>query len=168
MRTDPMPPIQIQRQPGTPADFPLPSRAHATDAGLDLRACLPPGREVEVHSGRVYSQPASGSGVYLPPGARAAIPCGFAFSIPDGFEGQLRPRSGLSLRTGYRVHLGTIDASYRGEVRIIIEAGPGGMTIRHGDRIAQMVIAPVSLAGVVEVESLPESARGVGGFGSTG
>lgn len=167
-----MTPIPIQRQPGTPADFPLPARAHATDAGLDLRACLPPGWPVKMHGGRardlVGAHPVGGSGIYLPPGARAAIPCGFAFAIPDGFEGQLRPRSGLSLRTGYRVHLGTIDASYRGEVRIIIEAGPGGMTISHGDRIAQMVIAPVSLAGVVEVESLPESARGVGGFGSTG
>jgi len=166
-----MTPIPILRQPSTPADFPVPSRAHATDAGLDLRACLPDGLEVYGYSGHQRARrkyEATSGRVYLGPGERAAIPCGFAFAIPDGYEGQLRPRSGLSLRTGYRVHLGTIDASYRGEVRIIVEAGPGGMTISHGDRIAQLVIAPVSLAGVVEVESLPESERGVGGFGSTG
>ena len=163
-----MTPIQIQRQPGTPADFPLPSRAHETDAGLDLRACLPDGTEVDIYC-EALSYPVVVDGrIHLDQGERVAIPCGYAFAIPDGFEGQLRPRSGLSLRTGYRVHLGTIDASFRGEVRIIVEAGPGGMTIGHGHRLAQLVVAPVSLSGVVEVESLPGSVRGVGGFGSTG
>lgn len=166
-----MTPIPILRQPGTPAGFPAPARAHATDSGLDLRACITDGLEVYGYSGGPSTRRphiVHRGRVYLGPGTRAAIPCGWGFAIPDGFEGQIRPRSGLALRTGYRVHPGTIDSGFRGELKVIVEAGPGGMTISHGDRIAQLVIAPVSLAGVVEVKVLPESARRVGGFGSTG
>lgn len=166
-----MTPIPILRLPHTPAAWPPPARAHATDAGLDLRACLPDGIEVEIYttgesSGR--TQLVTGGRLYLRTGYRARIPTGWSLAIPDGFEGQVRARSGLALRNGYRVHPGTVDSGYRGEVSVIVVAGPMGFRIEHGDRIAQMVVAPVSLCGVVEVASLPESARAAGGFGSTG
>ena len=105
------------------------------------------------------------------PARAAAIPTGLAFALPDGFEGQVRPRSGLAARHGVsQVNTpGTIDADYRGEVKVIlINLGEEDFTVRRGDRIAQLVIAPVTQARWNEVASLDETARGEGGFGSTG
>jgi len=107
----------------------------------------------------------------LRPGARAAVPTGLAIALPQGFEAQVRPRSGLALRSGV-VPLntpGTIDSDYRGEVKVIlINHGAEDITIRRGDRIAQLVIAPVTRADWSEGENLDETPRGEGGFGSTG
>lgn len=121
---------------------------------MDLAACWP-----------------EGEAVTLAPGDIALIPCGFAMAFPDGFEAQVRPRSGLSVKHGISMPNapGTIDADYRGEVKVpLINLGRESFTIEHGMRIAQMVIAPVARAEIVEVESLDETARGAGGFGSTG
>ena len=107
----------------------------------------------------------------LEPGERALVPTGFAIAVPDGYEAQVRPRSGLALRHGIVLPNapGTIDADYRGELSVIVmNAGREPITLRRGDRIAQMVIAPVANARFVEVESLDETARGDGGFGHTG
>jgi len=107
----------------------------------------------------------------LGPGGRAAVPTGVALALPAGFEGQVRPRSGLALRSGVTVANapGTIDADYRGEVRVIlINLGAEPVTINPGDRIAQLVVGPVAQVEWDEVTRLPESDRGVGGFGSTG
>jgi dUTP pyrophosphatase len=107
----------------------------------------------------------------LRPGQRAAIPTGLTMAIPPGFEAQVRPRSGLAIRSGITClnAPGTIDADYRGEVRVIlINLGEEDFTIRRGDRIAQLVIAPVTNAAWNEVATLSETARGEGGFGSTG
>jgi dUTP pyrophosphatase len=122
-------------------------------AGLDLSACLP------------------GGSVTIEPGEIRSVPCGFAMSIPAGFEAQVRPRSGLSTRHGITLpnSPGTIDSDYRGEVIVpLINLGRAAFTVTHGMRVAQMVIAPVSRAVVREVESLDETTRGAGGFGSTG
>ena len=145
--------VPIRRLPNNP-DLPLPAYETAGAAGMDLRAAV------------AEDQP-----VVLRPGARAAIPTGLAFALPDGFEGQVRPRSGLAARHGVsQVNTpGTIDADYRGEVKVIlINLGEEDFTIRRGDRIAQLVIAPVTQAQWNEVASLDETARGAGGFGSTG
>ena len=134
--------------------LPLPSYQSKHAAGLDLVAAVP--RE----------QP-----VKLAPGARALIPTGFALELPQGHEAQVRPRSGLALKAGVTLlnSPGTIDADYRGEVMVIlVNHGPEDFTIRRGERIAQLVIAPVIQAAWQEVESLDETARGAGGFGSTG
>ena len=147
------PTIPIRRLPNNP-DLPLPAYETAGAAGMDLRAA------VDEH------EP-----ILLRPGARAAVPTGLAFALPDGFEGQVRPRSGLAARHGVtQVNTpGTIDSDYRGEVKVIlINLGEEDFTIRRGDRIAQLVIAPVTQALWTEVESLDETARGAGGFGSTG
>ena len=107
----------------------------------------------------------------LAPLARAAIPSGVALEIPAGFEGQVRPRSGRALEEGLTLanSPGTIDADYRGEVKVIlVNLGERPVTIKPGDRIAQLVIAPVARAELVEVEDLAESPRGAGGFGHTG
>ncbi len=135
-------------------DLPLPTYETADSAGMDLRAAVPEGQPLVIR-----------------PGDRFAVPTGLAMAIPTGFEGQVRPRSGLALKSGITClnTPGTIDADYRGEVKVIlINLGAEDFTIRRGDRIAQMVIAPVSQAAVVEVESLDDTARGSGGFGSTG
>jgi dUTP pyrophosphatase len=111
------------------------------------------------------------AGVVLKPGAIAAIPCGFAIQIPRGFEGQVRPRSGLALRNGVTVlnAPGTIDSDYRGEVAVIlINHGPDDFTVEPNSRIAQLVICPVVEARLVEVEALDSTSRGTGGFGHTG
>ena len=105
------------------------------------------------------------------PGGRAAVPTGWAMAIPSGFEGQVRPRSGLALRHGLTVANapGTIDADYRGEVKVLlVNLGTEPVTIEPGLRIAQLVIAPVVRAEPTEVDALPASDRGEGGFGSTG
>jgi dUTP pyrophosphatase len=121
-------------------------------AGLDLHACL--------------DDP-----VTLAPRAIARIPCGFAMAVPIGFEAQVRPRSGLASRHGITLvnSPGTIDADYRGEVFVpVINHGPEPFAIEHGMRFAQMIIAPVAHAQVIEVEELDDTIRGDGGFGSTG
>jgi len=145
--------VPIRRLPNNP-DLPLPAYETAGAAGMDLRAAV-----------------AEDEPIVLRPGARAAIPTGLAFALPDGFEGQVRPRSGLAARHGVsQVNTpGTIDADYRGEVKVIlINLGEEDFTIRRGDRIAQLVIAPVTQAQWNEVQSLDETVRGEGGFGSTG
>jgi dUTP pyrophosphatase len=132
------------------ADLPRYHSEHA--AGLDLHAAIE-------------------HGIELPAGEIRLIPCGFAMSLPHGFEAQVRPRSGLATKFGVTMPNapGTIDADYRGEVKVpLINLGRRAFTIEPNMRIAQMVIAPVSHAVVVEVETLEPSARGVGGFGSTG
>jgi dUTP pyrophosphatase len=109
--------------------------------------------------------------VVLEPGARSAVPTGLIVVIPVGFEGQVRPRSGLALRRGLTVANapGTIDADYRGELKVIlVNLGHESVTIESGERIAQLVIAPVAHAEIVEVDEVDETERGAGGFGSTG
>jgi len=136
------------------ADLPLPAYETAHAAGMDLRAAVP-----------------ADAPVTLRPGDRHAVPTGLAMAIPPGFEGQVRPRSGLALRHGVTSvnSPGTIDADYRGEVHVIlINHGSEAFVVRRGDRIAQLLISPVSRATWREVESLDETARGDGGFGSTG
>jgi dUTP pyrophosphatase len=134
--------------------LPLPAYETEHAAGMDLRAALPDDAPFE-----------------LRPGERAAVPTGLTMAIPPGFEGQVRPRSGLALRAGVTClnTPGTIDADYRGEVKVIlVNLGEEDFTIRRGDRIAQLVIAPVTAAAWKEVATLDETARGDGGFGSTG
>jgi dUTP pyrophosphatase len=145
--------VPIRRLANNP-DLPLPAYETPGAAGMDLRAAVP------------AEEP-----VILRPGDRAAVPTGLAFALPEGFEGQVRPRSGLAARHGVSLANtpGTIDADYRGEVKVIvINLGEEDFTIRRGDRIAQLVIAPVIRAEWSEVESLDETGRGSGGFGSTG
>jgi len=134
----------------------LPLPAYETDqaAGMDLRAAVP------------EDEPLT-----LAPGERAAAPTGLAMALPAGFEAQVRPRSGLALKAGITClnTPGTIDADYRGEVKVIlINLGQEPFVIRRGERIAQMVVAPVVQATWAEVDDLDETARGAGGFGSTG
>ena len=134
------------------AGLPLPRYASAGSAGLDLAAAV-------------------AAPVALAPGARALIPTGFAVALPEGYEAQVRPRSGLALEAGVTVlnAPGTIDADYRGEIGVIlVNHGPAPVTVTRGMRIAQLVIAPVMQACLAEVAALPASARGLGGFGSTG
>jgi dUTP pyrophosphatase len=134
--------------------LPLPAYETEHAAGMDLRAAVPEDAPFD-----------------LRPGQRAAIPTGLTMAIPPGFEGQVRPRSGLALRSGVTClnTPGTIDADYRGEVKVIlVNLGEDDFTIRRGDRIAQLVIAPVTAAAWNEVATLDETARGEGGFGSTG
>ena len=147
------PVIPIQRLPHGEG-LPLPAYETAQAAGMDLRAAVP---EHEPFT--------------LRPGARHAVPTGLAFALPAGFEGQVRPRSGLALKAGVTClnTPGTVDADYRGEVKVIlINLGEEDFVIRRGDRIAQLVIAPVIQASWREVETLEDTARGAGGFGSTG
>jgi len=134
------------------ADLPLPSYESSGAAGMDLRAAV------------------EGT-VVLQPGERAAIPTGLTLALPQGYEGQVRPRSGFALREGVTAlnSPGTIDADYRGEVKVIlINHGGAAVTIARGDRIAQLVVAPVVQAVWSEVDSLDVTGRGAGGFGSTG
>ena len=134
------------------ADLPLPHYATAESAGLDLVAAV-------------------ADEFRLAPGERALIPTGFAMALPPGYEAQVRPRSGLAAKNGVTVlnTPGTIDADYRGEVKVIlVNLGQEPFVIKRGERIAQMVIAPVTQGRWEAVEALPDSARGVGGFGSTG
>ena len=132
-------------------DLPLPQVATAGSSGYDLRAAVT-------------------SAVVLEPGRVTAIATGLRFEIPPGFEAQVRPRSGLAARcVGVLNSPGTIDADYRGELQVIlVNLSERPFRLRRGDRIAQLVIAPVSAAAVVEVETLERTARGAGGFGSTG
>ena len=132
--------------------LPLPERATEHSAGLDLRAAI-------------------GAALILEPGARTIVPTGLKMAIPPGFEGQVRPRSGLAFRHGVTVvnAPGTIDADYRGEVCVLlINLGQERFVIERGERIAQLVVAAVSPTTLVPVASVDETARGQGGFGSTG
>ncbi|WP_339705550.1 dUTP diphosphatase [uncultured Sphingosinicella sp.] len=109
--------------------------------------------------------------VIVPPGGRHAVATGFAFAIPEGYEVQVRPRSGLALKNGITClnTPGTIDADYRGEVKVILaNLGAEPFAVKRGERIAQLVAAPVQQAHFAEVDDLDETARGTGGFGSTG
>jgi dUTP pyrophosphatase len=143
--------VQILRLPHG-AGLPLPSYQTAHAAGLDLVAAVE-------------------APVTLAPGERALVPTGIAIALPEGFEAQVRPRSGLAAHDGVTLlnTPGTIDADYRGEIRVIlINHGAAPFAVTRGLRIAQMVIAPVAHAALVEVTALDDTARGAGGFGSTG
>jgi deoxyuridine 5'-triphosphate nucleotidohydrolase len=147
------PEVAIKRLPHGEG-LPLPAYETAHAAGMDLRAAIPEDAALVLH-----------------PGDRHAVPTGLTMAIPPGFEGQVRPRSGLALRHGITClnSPGTVDADYRGEVMVIlINHGPEAFTVRRGDRIAQLLISPVTQASWREVQSLDETARGKGGFGSTG
>ncbi len=134
------------------ADLPLPAVHSLGAAGIDLAAAvdLP---------------------VTIAPGGRALVPTGFAIALPPGYEGQVRPRSGLAVKHGVTVlnAPGTIDADYRGEVQVaLINHGDAPFVVTRGMRIAQLVVAPVSAVATVEVAELDETERGANGFGSTG
>ena len=132
----------------------LPAYETLGAAGMDVRAAVP------------ESEP-----MVLQPGERAMVPTGLSMAIPEGYEIQMRPRSGLAAKHGLTClnTPGTIDSDYRGELKVIlINHGAEAFTIRRGERIGQMVLAPVTRIVWEEVDSLPETARGTGGFGSTG
>ncbi|WP_127090822.1 dUTP diphosphatase [Aquabacter cavernae] len=146
-------PVAVERLPHG-ADLPLPAYATAAAAGLDLMAAVP-----------------ADAPLVLAPGAWAAVPTGLALALPEGYEGQVRPRSGLALKSGVTVlnAPGTVDADYRGEVKVIlVNHGAAPFEISRGMRVAQLVVAPVTRIKLVENGKLGETARGVGGFGSTG
>lgn len=133
-------------------DLPLPAYETQSAAGMDIRAALE-------------------APIVLNPGERTLIPTGLQMALPHGYEAQIRPRSGLAIKNGITMlnSPGTIDADYRGEVKVIaINHSQEAFTVNHGDRIAQMVIAPVIQLKVQEVSDLDETDRGEGGFGSTG
>ena len=149
-------PVRIARLPHHDPALPPPAYETPGAAGMDLRACLP--------------EQDRRDGITLAPGARFAAPTGLAVALPEGTEMQIRPRSGLARRHGLTVANapGTVDSDYRGEVQVLlINLGPDPVRIAHGDRIAQAVVAPVLRARWVE-GPLDETARGAGGFGSTG
>jgi dUTP diphosphatase len=143
--------VSFQRCDHNP-DLPVPRRMTAGSAGMDLRACVE-------------------APVILARGERSLVGSGFRVAIPSGYEGQIRPRSGLAARHGLTLlnAPGTVDADYRGEIGVLlINQGTEAVTIRRGDRIAQLVIAAVASAEAEEVDELPATARGEGGFGHTG
>jgi dUTP pyrophosphatase len=145
--------VRIMRLPHA-RDLPLPQYHSALAAGLDLFAAVPAQGPLE-----------------LSPGARASIPTGIAIALPDRSEGQIRPRSGLAARHGVTVlnTPGSIDADYRGELQVIlVNMGTEPFVVRRGMRIAQLVIAPIQRAKLIETDVLDATARGGGGFGSTG
>ncbi|WP_171101042.1 MULTISPECIES: dUTP diphosphatase [unclassified Ruegeria] len=146
--------IRVIRDEGADPSIPLPSYETEGAAGADVRANLP-----------------DATSVRLEPGARALIPTGLRVEIPQGFEIQVRPRSGLALKHGITLPNtpGTIDSDYRGPLGVIVlNAGQESFEITHGERIAQLVVAPVVQASFELVDSLDETERGAGGFGSTG
>lgn len=145
--------VRVMRLPHA-ADLPLPVYQSALAAGLDLVAAVPADKPVA-----------------LAPGQRAMIPTGLAIALPEGSEAQVRPRSGLAAKNGISVlnTPGTVDADYRGEIQVIlVNFSQETFQIARGLRIAQLVIAPVLRAKLTEVQSLNETVRGAGGFGSTG
>ena len=145
--------IRVQRLPHAEG-LPLPAYETSGAAGMDLRAAVP------------EDEPMT-----LRPGSRGMVPTGLSIAVPQGYEAQVRPRSGLAARQGITClnTPGTVDSDYRGEVKVIlINLGEEDAVIRRGDRIAQMVICPVVQARWAEVDSLDETSRGAGGFGSTG
>ncbi|KIC37684.1 deoxyuridine 5'-triphosphate nucleotidohydrolase [Ruegeria sp. ANG-R] len=146
--------IRVIREKGADLSVPLPSYETAGAAGADVRANLP-----------------DGASIMLAPGHRALIPTGLRIEIPQGFEVQVRPRSGLALKHGITLPNtpGTIDSDYRGPLGVIVmNAGQDPFEITHGERIAQLVVAPVVQAVFESVTALSETDRGAGGFGSTG
>ncbi|MBW9052031.1 dUTP diphosphatase [Rhizobium mesosinicum] len=153
IHTDTRPTLNLIRLPnGQGLDLPTYETRGA--AGMDLRAAIDEDKPL-----------------VLAPGKRALIPTGFVFEIPEGFEGQVRPRSGLAAKNGVTClnAPGTVDCDYRGEVKVIlVNHGEEDFTITRGMRIAQMVIAPFIQTRIVEVSETTETARGAGGFGSTG
>ncbi len=143
--------VRIARRPGT-EDLPLPTQATPGSAGYDLHAAVE-------------------SEALLRPGERALIPTGVSIAVPEGYEAQIRPRSGLALEHGIVLPNapGTIDSDYRGEVKVILgNAGGKAFIVRRGDRIAQLVISPVVRADWEEVPSLDATSRGEGGLGHSG
>lgn len=145
--------VELQRLPHAEG-LPLPAYQTAEAAGLDLMAAVPDSEPMTLASGQY-----------------ALVPTGLAIALPPGFEAQVRPRSGLAAKHGVTVlnAPGTIDADYRGEIKVIlINHGAAPFVIRRGERIAQMVIAPMVQAALVPVATLSETDRGAGGFGSTG
>lgn len=160
-------PIAIER---LHPDVPLPTLASAGAAGFDVVAWLAEPKAALVYSAEGRAM-VTGPEVVLPPGARAMIPTGLSLGLPVGWEAQVRPRSGLALKEGITVlnSPGTIDSDYRGEIGIIlINHGYQPFVVRHGDRIAQLVIAAVAPAVFLPVPHLDATARGAQGFGSTG
>lgn len=146
-----MPTISVKRLPNG-AGLPLPAYQSEGAAGLDLLAAVD-------------------ASVTLGPLERELIPTGIAIALPDGYEAQVRPRSGLAVRHGIGIvnAPGTVDADYRGEIKVLlVNLSAEPFTINRGERIAQMVVAPIARAELVETIDLPSSARGAGGFGSTG
>ena len=149
--------VRILRLSGFDPGIPLPARGTPGSAGSDVRANLPPGERTE--------------GLVIPSREIRLVPLGFALEIPMGHEAQIRSRSGLALNHGIAVlnSPGTIDADYRGPVGVIlINHGPADFTVRHGDRVAQMVFGPVIRAEFTETVILDKTERGAGGLGSTG
>ncbi|MEQ8667158.1 MAG: dUTP diphosphatase [Rhodospirillales bacterium] len=143
--------VEVRRLPHG-ADLDLPSYATSGSAGCDLLAAV-------------------GEPLTIEPGARATVPTGLALALPEGFEAQVRPRSGLAIKHGVTVlnSPGTIDADYRGEVAVIlINHGEASFVVERGMRIAQLVVQPVTQVRWVETDALSETGRGAGGFGSTG
>jgi dUTP pyrophosphatase len=145
--------LQVRRvRPDQPDPLPLPRYETALAAGMDLRADIAGER-------------------LLRPLERTVVPTGLAIAIPPGYEGQVRPRSGLALKHGVTLlnAPGTIDADYRGEVQVIlVNLSQDSFTLRRGDRIAQLIVAPVTAVELQEVAVLEDTPRGEGGFGSTG
>lgn len=145
--------VLIKRLPHG-ADLPLPAYQSAGAAGLDLRAAVP-----------------SDAPTIIEPGRCASIPTGIAIALPPGTEGQVRPRSGLAARHGITVlnSPGTVDSDYRGEIHVLlVNHGPDSFSVARGDRIAQLIVAPVLQAQLLETGSLDETERNAQGFGSTG
>ncbi|MCW3782673.1 dUTP diphosphatase [Defluviimonas sp. D31] len=151
------PTIRVLREEWADPAVPLPSYVTAGAAGADVRANLPEAERA--------------GGLVLAPMARRLVPTGLRLEIPEGFEVQVRPRSGLALKHGISLPNtpGTIDSDYRGPLGVIlINLGAEPFVVGHGDRIAQLVVAPVVQAGFAEAAELGDTARGGGGFGSTG
>jgi dUTP pyrophosphatase len=149
--------VECLREDGADPAVPLPAYETAGAAGADLRANLATGDRAQ--------------GLTLPPGGRALVPTGLRVAVPEGWEMQVRPRSGLALKHGVTLANapGTVDADYRGPLGVIlINLGDAPYTIAHGERIAQAILAPVAQARFAPVAALGETARGEGGFGSTG
>ena len=143
--------VSIKRRPDC-RDLPLPSYETAGSVGMDLAAAVD-------------------RDLVIAPGERQLIPCGFFIALPTGYEAQVRPRSGLAVKHGISLvnTPGTIDSDYRGEVKVpVINHGTEAFTVTRGMRIAQMLVLPVPRAEFVEVDELPETVRGDGGFGHTG
>lgn len=136
------------------AGLPLPAYQTALAAGVDLLAAVP-----------------ADAPITMQPGGTAAIPTALSIALPEGYEAQVRPRSGLAAKHGVTVlnSPGTIDADYRGEINVLlVNLGKSAFTVNRGERIAQMVVAPVTQIAFAPVDELPKTARGSGGFGSTG
>jgi len=145
--------LHVMRLPHA-ENLPLPAYQSEHAAGLDLLAAVP-----------------SAAAATVAPGQRVLVPTGLAVALPEGYEAQVRPRSGLAARHGLTIlnSPGTVDADYRGEIQVLlVNLGTESVTITRGMRIAQLVIAPVARAHIVEAPSLDKTSRGSGGFGSTG